>query len=85
MVAHGVNRFDSFNFFNSAIFYLCQRSPEISATYGPAALVLAVPLSLVVESKSAETAGGDRRADSFDLPAASSGFPEPSRAGRYRA
>jgi hypothetical protein len=84
VVAQSVDGFDFFNFFNSDIFDLWQRSPENSATYGSAGLVWAVPLSLVVESKSAKTAGGDNRAVSLDLLIASYGFPEPGRAGRYR-
>ena len=84
MVTHSVDGFDSFNFFNSDIFDLWQRSPENSATYGSAGLVRALPLSLVVESKSAETAGGDYGAVSLDLLAASYGFPEPGRVERYR-
>ena len=41
-----------------------------------------MPLSLVVESKRTETAGGESRAVALDLPVASYGFPEPGRAGR---
>ena len=41
-------------------------------------------MSLVVESKSAEAAGGDNRAVSVGLFVALYGFPEPGRAGRYR-
>jgi hypothetical protein len=47
-------------------------------------LVRALPLSLVVESKSAETAGGDYGAVSLDLFTAPWGFPEPGSAERYR-
>jgi hypothetical protein len=85
LVAHSLNDFDSFNFFDSDIFDLQLRSPEISATYGSAALVWPVPSSLVVESKRAEAAGGDNRAISLDLLIASYGFPEPRRAKRHRA
>ena len=85
MATHSVDGFDSFNFFNSDILDLWQRSPENSATYGFAGLVLALPLSLMVEIKSADTAGGDNRAVSVDLLIASYGFPEPGRAKRYRA
>jgi len=83
-LTHSIDDFDSFNLVDSGIFDLWQRSPEISATYGSAALVWAVLLSFVVESKSAEAAGGDHRAVSPDLPIASYGFPEPGRVGRPR-
>jgi hypothetical protein len=84
VVARSIDGFDFFNFFNSDIFDLWQRSPENSATYGSAGLAWAVPLSLVVESKSADTAGGDSRAVSVDLLIASYGFPEPGGAERHR-
>jgi hypothetical protein len=47
-------------------------------------LVRALHLSLVVGSKSAETAGVDDDAVSLDLFTASQGFPEPGSAKRYR-
>src|SRR5580700_11635975 len=84
MVAHSVNAFDAFNFFNFDVFDYWWPSPENSATYGSAGLVWALPLSLVVESKSAETAGGDNGAVSLDLLIASYGFPEHGRTERYR-
>ena len=83
VVAQSVDGFDFFNFFNSDIFDLWQRSPENSATYGSAGLVWAVPLSLVIKSKGAKTAGGDH-AVSLDLLIASYGFPKPGRTERYR-
>jgi hypothetical protein len=67
VIAHSADDFDSFNFFDSDIFDLWLRSPEISITYGSAGLVRALPLSLVVKSKNAETAGGDNGAGSLDL------------------
>jgi len=84
VVVHNIDGFDSFNFFDSDIFDWWLRSFEISATYRSAALVWAVPLSFGVESKSAETAGGDSRAVSLDLAIAFHGFPESGRAGRHR-
>lgn len=80
---HSVNGFDSFNSFNSDIFDLPSCSPENSATYGSAGLVWAVPSSLVVKSKGAETAGGDH-AVSLNLLIAFYGIPEPGRTERYR-
>jgi formate hydrogenlyase transcriptional activator len=76
--------FDPFNFFNSNTFDFRRSSPENSATYGSAGLVWALPLSLVVESKSAETSGGDNGAVSLDLLIASYGIPAPDRTERYR-
>jgi hypothetical protein len=84
VVAHSVDGFDPFNFFNSDISDFRRSSPENSATYGYGGLVWDLPLSLVVESKSAETAGGDNGAVSLDLLIAFYGFPPSGRAERYR-
>ena len=50
-VTHSLDSFDPFNFFNSDIFDLGQRSPENSATYGPAGLVWALPLYSLLRAR----------------------------------
>jgi hypothetical protein len=60
VVAHSVDGFDPFNFFNSDIFDLWQRSPEDSRAFNLQGLASVLPLSSAVESfVEAETVGGD--------------------------
>ena len=50
VVVDSANGFDPFNFFNSDIFDLWQRSPEDSPTFNSPGLAFVLPLSSAVES-----------------------------------